>query len=202
MDNWEFQDGLERIYFRARNIIGWATLALGNDDQPVQFHQAEVLHNEVRNGIQRLQEHGLSTMPLPGAKALVLFHGGKRSLGSVVAVDDARYRPQGLKPGESHFYMIDGAQKDGTGGTMRTLSKGSLGWTHDVLGKTINVGNSDAVTINIGTTSSSVTINMGGASATVNINGASGDVKVNGVSLVNHTHPDPQGGNTGAPNKS
>ena len=56
-------------------------------------------------------------MPLPGSQGLVLFHGGKRSLGTIIAVDDARYRPTGLKPGEAHGYMVDGAQKDGTGVT-------------------------------------------------------------------------------------
>lgn len=201
-DDWQLQQTAERIYFKTRNLVGWATLALGDDSKQVQNHQLEVYEGEVRNGVQRIQEHGLSTMPLPGAKAMVIFHGGKRGLGTAVAVEDARYRPTGLQPGESHGYMVDGAAKDGTGGTMRTLWKGRLGWEHDVFGKTINIGDTNAVTINVGTTASAVTINMGGSSATVNINAGSGDVKVNGVSLVNHTHPDPQGGNTGAPNKS
>lgn len=196
-DDWQFADAVERVYFRMRNTVGWATLALGDDSKQVQNHQVELYQGEVRNGIQRLQEHGFSSMPLPGARALAIFHSGKKSLGTAVAVDDPRYRPTGLKPGETHGYMIDGAAKDGTGGTMRSLWKGTLGWIHDIFGKTINFGqDSNTQTINIGH-SGSLTINVSGG--TINLNVSGGDIVVNGISLVHHVHPDPQGGVTGPP---
>lgn len=34
---------------------------------------------------------------------------------------------------------------------------------------------------------------------TINLTAAGGDIKVGGISLVHHTHPDAQGGNTGEP---
>jgi hypothetical protein len=138
-------------------------------------------------------------MPLPGAQALVLFRTGGRSMGTVLATEDPRYRPKGLKPGETHGYMIDEAQKDGTGGKARSLFKGALGWVHTILGKKIHVGDDDTEEIVI-KGKSSVTIEITGQKIT--ITGTTGDVVVNGVSLVNHVHPDAQGGFTGPPSQA
>ena len=196
-DPWEMAEMAERIWFRMRNQVSWAKLKLGNDDDKIQHHQLELYQDEIRSGVNRLQEHGLSTMPLPGAYGLVVFNGGQRSLPTVLATEDPRYRPTGLKPGETHGYMIDEAQKDGTGGKMRSLWKGALGWVHTVLGKKVHIGDDDTEEVIIKGKTGTVTIQITGQSVT--ITGTTGDVVVNGISLVHHTHPDPQGGNTGQP---
>lgn len=140
MADWETEQLAERIYFRMRNTVSFTKLGIGNDDDEMQHHQAELYQGEVRDGVQRMQEHGLSTMPLPGSHAIIMHHGGQRSLGTVVGTEDPRYRPRGLKPGETHGYMIDGADKKGENGTLRSLWKGVLGWTHSLFGKVINIG--------------------------------------------------------------
>ncbi len=199
-EQFELEQLAERIYFRTRNTVAWAKLDTGNDDDEMQHHQLELYDTEVRSGVQRMQEHGLTTMPLPGSHGLVLHHGGQRSMGMIVATDDPRYRPRGLKPGETHGYMIDEADKKGENGKVRSLWKGALGWAHSIFGKTINMGSADTTTINIGK-DGSVTINLGSNAATVNFTAGNGDITVNGVSLVNHTHSGvvPGAGHTGPP---
>lgn len=140
MADWETEQLAERIYFRMRNTVSFTKLGIGNDDDEMQHHQAELYEGEVRDGVQRMQEHGLSTMPLPGSHAIIMHHGGQRSIGTVVGTEDPRYRPKGLKPGETHGYMIDEADKKGENGKLRSLWKGALGWTHSLFGKTINMG--------------------------------------------------------------
>ena len=67
---------------------------------------------------------------------------------------------------------------------MRKLVEGLLGWINNITGKTINVGDADAVTINIGATAKSVTINFGSSNATLNFTGKAtkftGPVEING----------------------
>jgi phage baseplate assembly protein V len=194
---------IERLYVRLQNITRRGTINVTNDAGAYQEHQITGFPGEVRDHIVRPQEFGISSCPLPGSEVVVLNgNGGYPGTGAIVSTGDPRYRPTGQQPGETTLYMVDGAGGTGNGGTMRALVSGAIGWVSSFLGKTINVGDTNAVTINCGTTAGSVTINMGGSSATVNIEGASGDVKVSGVSLKSHTHSGvtPGDGNTGEPN--
>lgn len=198
MEDWEVIQIAERVYHRMRNSMVMGTTAVGSDDEGVQNHQTEGYQDEVRDAVRRLGEFGHSAMLLPGAKVLINYHGGQRALGVIMGTEDPRYRPKGLKPGENHLYMVDGADKKGEGGTTRSVVKALLGWLVTLYGKTIHVGTTDTNTITI-TGSSSVTITITGD--TVNINGTHGDVVVNGISLVHHTHGGvtPGSGSTGQP---
>jgi phage baseplate assembly protein V len=137
----------------------------------VQVHQTEGYIGEVRDGVQRVGEFGLATMPLPGAKAAVTYQSGHRGYGTILGVEDPRYRPRGLKPGESGLYMVDGAKADGTGGTLRWLLRAALGWGVAHFGATINIGDSNTVNI---TMTASGTLKL---AANVEI---TGDLKVDG----------------------
>lgn len=201
--NWNFDRALLKVWSRVQNMVRYVAINVSNDTTPTQTHQTTGYVNEVRDNIPRIQHFGHSSLPPVGAKGLVLTGvAGDQGEGVIISVDDPRYRPTGLQAGEHANWMVDGpSAKDGTGGTMRLLLKGAQGWIATLFGKTINVGDTNAVTINVGTTASSVAINMGGSSAAVNITGATGDVVVNGVSLVNHIHSGvtPGGGDTGPP---
>lgn len=87
----------------ARGVIG-----LVDDDKKMQLVQVALLTDESRDTVERFQEYGYTSNPLPGAEAVVVCAGGNREHGLVVAVDDRRYRIQGLAGGEVCIYTDEG----------------------------------------------------------------------------------------------
>ena len=75
-----------------------------NDAAGRQLLQIEVLKGELRADVERMQDYGFTSVPLPGADAAVVFVAGNREQGIILAVDDRRYRPTGLQPGEACMY--------------------------------------------------------------------------------------------------
>ena len=150
VQRWELDEIVRRVHMRVMNSVTFATLTLGDDTNPTQTHQTEGYKDELRPAVRRISTVGLSDMPLPGAKAVVVYPGGQRSLGVIIATEDPRYRPKGQKPGEAWLTMIDGASGDGTGGTLRTVLRATLGWLVTLAGKTLNLGNADTTTIVLG----------------------------------------------------
>jgi phage baseplate assembly protein V len=90
------------------NLVARAVVQLVNDGAKLQLVQLGVLEGETREGCERFQEYGFTSVPHPGAEAVVLFVGGRRDHGLVVAVDDRRYRKKDLAPGESAIYSDEG----------------------------------------------------------------------------------------------
>lgn len=89
---------------RALLTIGRAVLRLVNDAAKVQQAQATLLSGETLDGIERFQEYGLTSVPLPGMEALVVFPAASRAHGVVVAIGDRLFRLQPLQPGEVALY--------------------------------------------------------------------------------------------------
>ncbi len=197
----------DRAWSRMHNIVGRVTLPLGDDSGQVQLHQIEGYTGELRNQMQRFGEYGFASMPLPGAKGVALYQGGHRGFPTIVATEDPRYRPKGLQPGESGLYIIDGADGNGGGGTVRWLLKGALGWFANLFGKTINVGASGdtdliqltGTTITIGTAADTTTLTLRSntninivssgnislnATGALNLTGGSGDITIGGITYA------------------
>jgi len=91
------------------NLVARAVVNLVDDSKKMQTLQLSVLTEETREGVERAQNYGFTSVPLAGAEAVVLFVGGRREHGLAVAVDDRRYRLTGLQPGEVALYHKDGA---------------------------------------------------------------------------------------------
>jgi phage baseplate assembly protein V len=149
LDDWDIGDPAERTHYRMRSTLGRVTLKLGHDDDSVQHWQTEGYVGEIRDKVQRLGHFGFSFMPLPGATGHVTWQGGYRAMGTITSVEDHRYRVKGLKGGEIHHYMVDGAKADGTGGTTRSILKGALGWLTTVYGKIVGIGDSNTTNVNL-----------------------------------------------------
>lgn len=94
---------------RIANMVARAVVRLVDDEGKLQVVQLGVLEGETRDGCERFQEYGFTSVPLPGAEAVVLFVGGRRDHPLVVAVDDRRHRKPGLEPGESAIYNHKGS---------------------------------------------------------------------------------------------
>lgn len=95
---------------RIANMVARAVVQLVDDAGGIQMMQLGVLEGETRADIERMQEYGFTSVPEDGAEATVLFVGGRRDHGLVVAVDDRRYRLKGLEKGEVALYHKDGGR--------------------------------------------------------------------------------------------
>lgn len=146
MTDWGVGGSLERNWYRTHNVVGRVTLTLVDDTRPMQSHQIEGYSTELRPSAQRVQLFGISSVPLSGGRGVAVYQSGHRGFPTVVADEDPRYRPTNQKPGCVTIYMVDGAKSDGTGGTMRTLLAGALGWACALFGKTIAIGDSTNTT--------------------------------------------------------
>lgn len=93
-----------RIYM----LVGRAVLEAVKDDKNRQFVQVKMLAGEVKADVERIQQYGFTSNPLPGAQAVVFCVSGNRDHPVVLAVDDPRYRKTGLQPGEVAIYTDEG----------------------------------------------------------------------------------------------
>ncbi|MGE4528579.1 MAG: phage baseplate assembly protein V [Rhodospirillaceae bacterium] len=89
---------------RVRLLVGKGTLHLVNDAPQVQTVQATFLAGETRDDVERSQDYGFTSVPLPGMQPIAVFVGGDRSNGIVLAVADRTYRLRGLAGGEVAIY--------------------------------------------------------------------------------------------------
>lgn len=107
------RDMLERatrpLYKLVGNLLARGVVSRADDGTKLQTLQVTVGEDETRDGLERFQQYGLTSVPEPDAEAVVLFPGGRRDVGYVLAVDDRRYRLTGLATGEVALYSKSGA---------------------------------------------------------------------------------------------
>lgn len=89
-------------------MVSRAVVKLVNDGTKLQALQLALLDGETRDQVERFQQYGFTSVPQQGAEGVVLFIGGDRAHGVVVAVDDRRYRLKGLQNGEVAVYTDQG----------------------------------------------------------------------------------------------
>jgi|Deesub1362A_J573_1020465.scaffolds.fasta_scaffold00715_19 phage gp45-like len=75
---------------------------------------AELLRGEARDNLVLMQQFGFASLPVEGGECMVLFPGGDRTLGIVIATDDRRHRPQDLGEGDAALYSAaEGGEEGG-----------------------------------------------------------------------------------------
>jgi len=89
---------------RMRLMVSRAVLKVVDDSLKLQGLQVQLLGDELRDVVERFQNYGLTSHPLPGAEGVYLSVGGARDHGVVICVDDRRYRLRGLEEGEVAIY--------------------------------------------------------------------------------------------------
>jgi len=87
----------------ARSII--QTL---DDTKGIQTAQLDVLEDETRDTTERFQEYGFTSVPKPGAEAIIVRVGGNCDHGIIIACEDRRYRLKSLPAGEVALYTDEG----------------------------------------------------------------------------------------------
>jgi phage baseplate assembly protein V len=89
-----------RLLFMVRRGV----VKLVNDALGLQGLQVSLRAAELRGGIERFQEYGFSSVPLPGAEAILVAVGAQPGFLVAIAVDDKSSRPKGGLPGEVTLY--------------------------------------------------------------------------------------------------
>ncbi|BFT62372.1 phage baseplate assembly protein V [Pseudomonas moorei] len=91
---------------RVMMMFGRGVLRGVNDSTGRQQLQVELLKNELRDGVEHMQNYGFTSHPTGGDVA-VAFVAGNREQGIVLVVDDRRYRIP-LEAGEVAIYDDQG----------------------------------------------------------------------------------------------
>ncbi|UPG86861.1 phage baseplate assembly protein V [Luteibacter aegosomatis] len=99
---------MRRIVRRVLATIGRGRVTSSRDDGPAQLVQAKLGPLEVRDNTPRLAEFGFTSRPPPGADAVLVFIGGDRSNGVIIATGDQGSRPRNLEVGETKIYDLFG----------------------------------------------------------------------------------------------
>ena len=93
---------------RVRATVARGVVKLVNDSLKCQGLQVELLADELRDGVERFEDYGMTSHPYVGAEVLYLSVGGQRSHGIVARVMDRRCRPKDLGEGDVCLYTDAG----------------------------------------------------------------------------------------------
>jgi phage gp45-like len=84
-------DVLREIGNQVKMMFGRGVLRGVTDTGPRQQVQVELLKDELRDGLEHMQNYGFTSHP-KGGDCAVAFNGGNREQGIVLVIDDRRYR--------------------------------------------------------------------------------------------------------------
>ncbi|GBR06433.1 phage baseplate assembly protein [Asaia siamensis] len=99
------RDILERMGRSLANMTGIGRITSDtNQDPATPTVQVALPGSNLRSDLPLLEQYGFASRPVPGSDAVVVFQGGDRSRGVVVATGDQRNRPADLQPGDVCLY--------------------------------------------------------------------------------------------------
>jgi phage baseplate assembly protein V len=93
---------------RIMMTVARAVVKTINDSGGIQKMQVGLLADETHSNVDRIQQYGFTSVPLPGAEGIFVSIGGSREHGAIIAIDDKRFRLVGLAPGEVALYTDEG----------------------------------------------------------------------------------------------
>ena len=130
---------MERLWRRVQLMSSWGRVTFSDDSRSAQLLQVKLNDSETRDDTPRIAEFGLTSRPPDGSDVLVVFLGGDRSKGVVVATAHQASRPKGLLAGETMLYDLWGKSV--------YLTKAG-GIVVEAQGAPVTVSNATTVTIN------------------------------------------------------
>ncbi len=95
---------MANAFQKMRLMIARGVVNLINDTGGLQILQVEALDDEIRDGVERVQNFGLSSHPPRGSLPIMVAVSGSRDHLVAVAVDNEAHRPKGLSEGEVKLY--------------------------------------------------------------------------------------------------
>jgi len=84
--------------------IGKALIESVVDTGAIQLVKIQLMENEIQDGVERIQNYGLTSNPPAGSECVPVFVGGSRDHGVAVAVDCGAFRVTGLASGDVCVY--------------------------------------------------------------------------------------------------
>jgi phage baseplate assembly protein V len=90
------------------NVVARAVLTALDTARKCQTAGLKLIAGEQKQNLEHIEPYGFTSAAQDGAEAVVLFPGGDRSHGVVIAVADRRYRLKGLQRGEVALYTDEG----------------------------------------------------------------------------------------------
>ena len=93
---------------RVMNMVARGVLATSDDERGMQNVQVSLLRDEAKTAVERMQNYGFSSNAPADSEVLVVFVGGGRDHGVIVATDDRASRFTGLAAGEVAIYTNEG----------------------------------------------------------------------------------------------
>jgi len=179
---------LAPIERRVKAAVGRAIITAINDGAPLQQLQMTVMADEIVDGADRVQHYGFTSVPQAGAEGVVVFIGGDRGHGVVIAVDDRRFRLTGLQNGEVALYTDEGDKIHFKRGHIIDIETQNL---------TITATRQVTITSPLVAVSGNVTAGGDVSDQT----GGSGGSSMRNMRVIfdEHTHADPQGGVSAVP---
>ena len=91
---------IERVYRRIMLMVGRGRIKIGSDNKSVQTQQVRLSQFETFDDVPRLAEYGFNSMPPEDSDAVLVFVGGNRLDGVIIATGNQQFRMRNLKPGE------------------------------------------------------------------------------------------------------
>lgn len=174
-------ESMQRLYQRVLHVIARGRITTGDDSGSVQVQQVQLGQKEVKDAIPRLAEFGLTSMPPVGSDVVVLFIGGDRSNGAIVATGHQASRPTGLKPGETMLYSQDGKY---------VYMTADGGIVVEAKGQDVSIIDAGTVTINAATKIRAVTPRFECTGDIIDNVGSNPNTMAQMRSIYNgHTHP-------------
>lgn len=93
---------------RLRLMVARAVITSITDGGKIQSAQVKLLDGEVRDGIEILQQYGVTSIAPGNPEGLYFAVGGDRDHGVMICVADRKFRLKGLVPGEVALYDEQG----------------------------------------------------------------------------------------------
>lgn len=167
---------MQRLWRRVQLVTGWGRVSFSDDSQSAQLLQIKLNDSETRDGTPRIAEFGFTSRPPDESDVVLVFLGGDRSKGVVVATGHQASRPRGLARGESMLYDLWGK-------SIHLTADGGI--VIEAQGTPVTVNNATVVTINA---SEKVQLNTPLLRVT-GLNGVGGVVKVGTGWTGSHSTP-------------
>ena len=103
-------DIVERVAHRIKTAVYKALIRAVVDTGEIQLVKISGLSGEVQDGIERIQNYGISSNPPLGSESVVACIGGSKDHVVVIATDSGAYRVKALNSGEVVIYSQFGQQ--------------------------------------------------------------------------------------------